>query len=251
MKYFHLCIIIFITWSGFISCNQNDFPQKPPVNSDSLIYKVLFVGNSFTFYNNGVDYHLQKMLDSDSLSDSVKYLVQKIAVSSYTLQAHYQDTLTLRKIRSDNWTFVVLQEQSTRPINNPDLFLEYATKLNNEIKKNNAKTALFMTWALKESPNDINTISSSYNSVGSKINAKVVPVGKVWDNFVKTYPLYNLYFTDDKHPSMNGTFLIACVFYKQLFNKNPTNNSYVPVGLSKESVITTRKIVVDYFVNEN
>ena len=210
--------------------------------------KILFVGNSFTFYNSGVDYHLQQMLAADISSDSVNYNFQEIAVSSYTLEAHYGDPLTIAKIKSANWNIVVLQEQSTRPINNPDLFLQYATLLDTEIKKMNAKTVLYMTWAPKATPADITQLASAYISVGQKINAPVVPVGKVWDYFVKNYPSINIYYTDDKHPSLPGTYLITCTFYYSLFGKNPVNNVYIPTGLTSSNAITIRKAVNDYML---
>ncbi len=213
---------------------------KPPV------FKMLFIGNSFTFYNSGVDFHLQNMLSSDVSSDSLTYNIQEIAVSSYTLEAHYNDPLTIAKIKSDNWNTVVLQEQSTRPINNPDLFLQYATLLDTEIKKMNAKTVLYMTWAPKASLSDITQLASAYISVGQKLNAPVVPVGKVWDYFVKTYPTINIYYTDDKHPSLPGTYLIACTFYYSLFGRNPIKNTYLPTGLSSANAVTIRKAVYDY-----
>lgn len=208
--------------------------------------KVLFVGNSFTFYNDGVDFHLQKMLLADASSDSINYNIQEIAVSSYTLQSHYGDPLTLAKIKSDNWNTVILQEQSTRPINNPDLFLQYARKLDTEIKKINAKTVLYMTWAPKDTPTDITQLASSYISVGQQLNASVVPIGKVWDYFVKNYPSLNIYYTDDKHPALPGTYLIACSFYYSLFGKNPVNNSYIPTGLTTTNALTIRKAIYDY-----
>ena len=241
-KYLIVCLLII----GVSACD--DVVVTP---AKSKTFKLLFVGNSFTFYNNGVDYHLQKMLDADKSSDSTTYIIEKIAVSSYTLQDHYADLLTLNKIKSAKWDVVVLQEQSTRPINNPDLFLQYATKLDLEIKKDTATTVLYMTWAPKDSPTDINQLASSYISVGSKLKAKVVPVGRVWEYTVKTYPLLNLYFTDDKHPALTGTFLIACAFYQSLFNKNPVVNSYVPVGMTTENVITIRKAVYDYLIVNN
>ena len=210
------------------------------------VYKMLFVGNSFTFYNDGVDYHLQKMLSSDVSSDSLTYNIQEIAVSSYTLEAHYNDPLTIAKIKSDNWNTVVLQEQSTRPINNPDLFLQYAKLLDAEIKKMNAKTVLYMTWAPKSTPTDITELAASYISVGKQLNAPVVPVGKVWDYFVKTYPTINIYYTDDKHPSLPGTYLIACTFYYSLFGRNPLKNIYLPTGLTLANAVTIRKAVYDY-----
>jgi hypothetical protein len=208
--------------------------------------KVLFVGNSFTFYNDGVDVHLQKLIQYDTSFEGVSFDIQKIAVSSYTLQDHYTDPLTMAKIKSKNWNIVVLQEQSTRPINNPDLFLQYATLLDTEIKKMNARTVLYMTWAPKATPTDIDQLAASYISVGQKLNAQVVPVGKVWNYFVKNYPSINIYYTDNKHPSLAGTYLIACTFYYSLYAKNPVLNTYVPVGLSSANAVSIRKAVYDY-----
>jgi len=140
-----------------------------------------------------------------------------------------------------------LQDQSTRPVNNPDLFLEFASKLNTEIKNNGSLTALYLTWAVKDSPAEIGSISSAYEKTGMQINAKVVPVGKVWDYFVKNNSTIDLYFTDRKHPSLSGTFLTACVFYQSLFAKNPVENSYIPVGLTADNVVLIKKITNDYF----
>ena len=107
----------------FLICSISACDDAVVTPAKSKTYKVLFVGNSFTFYNSGVDYHLQQMLNADKQTDSTTYIIQKIAVSSYTLQDHYNDSLTIRKIRSDKWNKIVLQEQSTRPMTNRDLFL--------------------------------------------------------------------------------------------------------------------------------
>ena len=236
-KYLIVCLLI----SSISACDD-----AVVSSSKSKTYKVLFIGNSFTFYNSGVDYHLQKMLDADKSTDSTTYTIQKIAVSSYTLQDHYNDSLTIRKIRSDKWNKIVLQEQSTRPMNNRDLFLQYATLLDAKVKKDSASTVLYMTWPEKATPGDINSLSSAYVYVGQQIHAPVVPVGLVWESVINTYPQLNLYYTDDKHPGLAGTFLISCTLYYSLFNKNPVVNSYVPTGLSINDAILIRKAVNDY-----
>jgi hypothetical protein len=245
MRFFKYICVLFLSFSSFCACTDNSI-VKPVVGSTD--YKVLFVGNSFTFYNEGVDFHLQQMLNKDGTSDSINYTIQRIAVSSYTLQAHYGDTLTINKIRKNNWNVVILQEQSTRPLNNPDLFLEYAQKLDVEIKKINAKTVLYMTWAPKDSPTDMVALNSSYLSVGLRINAKVAPVGQVWESVQKSNPLINFYFSDNKHPSLAGTYLISCVFYYSLFNKNPVNNTYIPTGISTQNASAIRKGVYDFMI---
>lgn len=248
MKFIKYVLFTVLVIVFFSDCKDNSINL---VTTDKIDFKVLFVGNSFTFYNDGIDFHLQKMLNADTSSDSINYLIQKIAVSSYTLQAHYEDILTFNKINSNKWNIVVLQEQSTRPINNPDLFLEYASKLDIEIKKINAKTILFMTWAPKDSPTDIKSLASSYLSVGSKISAKVAPVGKVWEYVQKANPLINFYFTDNKHPSLAGTYMISCVFYFTLFDKNPINNTYLPTGMTSQNASAIRKDIYEYLSSIN
>jgi hypothetical protein len=241
-KYVCLTLVIITFWS----CSSDPIAQDKIISTGKKDYKILFVGNSFTFYNSGVDFHLQQMLNADKSSDSINYLVQKIAVSSYTLQDHYTDSLTVRKIAGDKWNTVVLQEQSTRPINNPDLFLLYAQKLDANIKKVGAKTTLYMTWAPKATPTDINQIAASYISVGQNLKAPVVPIGKVWQYIINKYPTMNLYFTDDKHPNLLGTYINACCFYYSLFEKNPLENSYIPIGISTTDASRVKQAVKDY-----
>jgi hypothetical protein len=105
----------------------------------------------------------------------------------------------------------------------------------------------FMTWALKDVAAEISLIAASYGTVGLQLKDKVVPAGRVWEYFVKNNQTIDLYDTDKKHPSLAGTYLVTCVFYYSVFNKNPVENSYFPVGLSAENAITIRRIVHDYF----
>jgi len=249
MKLLKTLILFLIVAQSLWACKKDTAPSPiiPPV-IEKTDYKILFIGNSYTYYNDGVDFHLEKMLKADKSSDSVNYDIQEIAVGSYTLEAHYADQLTISKIKSEKWKVVVLQEQSTRPINNPDLFLEYAGKLDAEIKKANSKTVLYMTWAQKDSPSDMSILASSYLSVGAQLNAQVAPVGKLWEYIQKAYPQIELYISDNKHPTLSGTYTAACVFYFSLFKKNPIENTYVPSGMSSGNVIAIRKAVYDYMI---
>lgn len=249
MKFLKTLILLLIVIQSVWACKKD--PVSPPVTPpviEKTDYKVLFIGNSYTFYNDGVDFHLQKMLRADSSSDSINYVIDKIAVGSYTLEAHYADLLTITKIKSQKWNTVVLQEQSTRPINNPDLFSEYARKLDSEIIKVNARTVLFMTWPNKDTPADMDSLAASYQRVGMQLNASVAPVGKVREYIQKTYPQIELYISDNKHPTLSGTYTAACVFYYSIFNKKPVGNTYIPSGMSMENVVAIRKAVNDYII---
>ena len=47
------------------------------------------------------------------------------------------------------------------------------------------------------------------------MNAKVIPVGPIWLPARELRPDINLYF-DNKHPSSDGSYLIALIVYKSL-----------------------------------
>ncbi len=247
MKFLKILILLLVVVLNLWACKKDPEPTPlvPPI-FEKTDFKVLFVGNSYTHYNDGVDFHLQKMLRADSSSDSINYVMEKVAVGSYTLEAHFNDPLTITKLKSQKWNTVVLQEQSTRPINNPELFLEYAGKFDVENKKISAKTFLYMTWPNKDAPNDMDSLEASYLLAGKQLNAQVAPVGKVWEYLQKNQPEIELYISDNKHPTLSGTYTAACVFYFSMFKKNPILNTYIPSGMSTANAVAIRKAVYDY-----
>ncbi len=105
--------------------------------------RVLFIGNSFTMINGGVDQQLKSLMPSVA--------VTQVAVGGYRLQDHWNSAVTLSTIRSEKWNYVVLQEQSQTPVSDQRNFIAYAGKLNDEIKLAGAETILFMTWERPDS----------------------------------------------------------------------------------------------------
>ena len=155
--------LIFILLFAFVtsSCGPN-LPSK----------RILFIGNSYTDYNGGVD---QLLLN---LAPNAK--VSRISPGGYTLQAHFEDEATLEAIRLGDWDVVVLQEQSQNSVTNYYNFYEYAQKLDAEIKKSGAETVMFMTW---ERPDSVQygvttqALYNSYTALGQQLGVKVAPVG--------------------------------------------------------------------------
>ena len=134
--------------------------------------RILFVGNSYTYYNGGIDRQLE------GLAPSVR--TKLIAEGSYTLAKHWQDGKALRFIQKGDWDFVVLQEQSQLPVFEQPMFLEFARAFDLEIEKNGAQTVLLMTWERPESIQDGVTtanLAATYNMAGAQLGAKVAPVG--------------------------------------------------------------------------
>jgi len=91
--------------------------------------------------------------------------ISAITKGGATLQSHYSNTNTVNVIQQGNWDYVILQEQSTLPVDNPSLFYQYAELMDEIITNSGAGTMLFMTWARENNPSMIEGLASAYNTI--------------------------------------------------------------------------------------
>jgi PKD repeat protein len=74
-------------------------------------------------------------------------------------------------------------------------------------------------------------LRESYLEMSNDNDATCSPVGVAWRTFRTQYPSVELYNPDQSHPSVNGTYLAACVFYTSLYQKSTVGASYVLAGV--------------------
>ena len=88
--------------------------------------RVLFVGNSYIYYND-----LPSVIGdlATAAHESRPVVAEQVLVGAATLERHLALGDAMTAIRRGGWDVVVLQEQSTRPINNPALMLRDARTL--------------------------------------------------------------------------------------------------------------------------
>jgi len=187
--------------------------------------RVLFIGNSYTYGNGGMDSRLQEFVEV--AHPEIEFTTDAVTQGGATFEMHYNNTATLETIENGNWDYVILQEQSTRPIDDPDLMYEYATLLDGVITSSGAETAFFMTWARAYDPNMIEGLATAYNYIGEQLDAMVCPVGRAWQNSLQQDPELILHASDESHPNVWGTYLSICVFYACLFGESPEGVNYV------------------------
>jgi hypothetical protein len=170
----------------------------------------------------------------------------RIAPGGFTLESHWNNTDTLKAIRTGKWNVVVLQEQSQTPVSNSKGFFEYARKLDAETRNAGGETILFMTWTRPDSVQyGVTTanLSKMYTTLGEQLGVRVAPVGLAFSRALQERPKLDLYIIDG-HPTMRGTYLAACVFYGVLFKQSPVGNSY-SAGLGDEEKIFLQRIAAE------
>lgn len=197
---------------------------------------VLFIGNSYTGYNN-----LAGMVSTCATSAGDAITFDTHTPGGTTFLQHSTNATVEQKISADNWDFVVLQEQSQRP-SFPDAQVAnqvypYATKLDSMIKHHNpcAETVFYMTWGRKNGDASNcptwppvctyagmdSLLHLRYKIMAETNDAIVAQVGAVWNYIRQNHPEIELYNLDESHPSLIGSYVAACCFYTTIFRKNP------------------------------
>lgn len=239
------------------------------VNAQSTSKRVLFIGNSYTYFND-----LPNMLRSmaNTVGDTLTH--DSHTPGGNTLQNHFNNSIPMNKIRQGNWDFVVLQEQSQLPAfpigQVQSQVFPYAKSLNDTIIAYNpcAETVFYMTWGRKngdasncsffpnlctyEGMDDL--LRERYETMANDNDAIISPVGPLWRYLRQNHAGIELYNADESHPSAEGTYAAACAFYSVLFRKDPTLitfNSTISAANASTIRQAAKLIVFDSLSNWN
>lgn len=203
--------------------------------------KVLFIGNSYTFFND-----MPVIIANLASSGGATLNWQSSSLPGYTLQQHSNNSTTLGLIQIGGWDYVVLQEFSQYP-SEPLPTVEvsvypYARFLHSQVNSYNAsaRTMFYMTWGRRDGDADRcarlpevctyigmdDLTRDRYMYMAQDNQAEVSPVGAVWRYIRQNYPSIELYGSDGSHPSEAGSYAAACSFYAVIFRKNPALLTY-------------------------
>ncbi len=191
----------------------------------ALPARVLFVGNSFTYYNDSLHNHLRRLMAAQDLELGRKPRIRIKTISGGRLVEHAGLDAMLA---SEPWDVVVLQGHSLEAYDEQqrDGFRQAVIAHDKKIRAAGARTALFMTWAYEDRPQMTSVIAQQYDLVGQQIGAQVVPVGLAFAAATQRHPDVALRHADMRHPTRAGTYLAACVFYAALFERSPAGLDY-------------------------
>lgn len=194
-------------------------------------HRVLFLGDSLTYYNEGIWVHLEKL--AAATDPAIRIETGKSTFGGAYLHRLWDRREPLEAIRSKRYDVVILQEDL--PETTVADFREYAAKFVKEIREQGARPVLLMAW---DYPRlgwiTMDEIAAAHYALSRELSVDVIPVGFAWRRSAKARPDVQLYAPDREHPSVAGTYLAACVVYAALFRRDPSGLSYAPAGMEPE-----------------
>ena len=226
---------------------------------DSTPNEILFIGSSYFTYNN-----LPEMVRVLSENMGKTVTIDAAMRNGLYLDDHAAMATTEAKINERDWDYIVLQGGGL-VMAYPDSFPDYhpvypaLVTLKNKIMANCAATKIVfeMPWAFEDGMIWVSGWTDEYPEMQQKIYDNtlaysesigfvVSPVGWAWNTvlYEKKYPLHYLHLSDWNHPSLKGSYLMACVIYSTIFRESTVGAEY-SAGISEEEVSYFQSIASD------
>lgn len=206
------------------------------VKLDNVPKTVLFVGNSYFYYNNSLHNHLLNLLRTADPAGT--YAATSATIGGAPLSLHDVEALL-----SSHKRHMALEEDggsrkqfdavimadcswcSTDP-KRKQIFAETVAKDSAIVRKFGAAPVLFMTWAYADKPEMTGKLADAYTAVGNDNGALVVPAGLAFAWALSQRPELALQISDRSHPTLAGTYLAACVVMASVYRRSPVGNKY-------------------------
>jgi uncharacterized protein DUF4886 len=236
-----LFCLSFLLSLSFVAAAQTK-PKRADLGAE-LPQSILWVGNSFFYYNNSMHNHVTRLIvaaDPKSRPRGVSVTISGSGIDWHDMESYFRPNgIGKYSFTGDNeivfnppgrqFDAVIVMDCSQCPIHPrlKSVFHEYARKQSDVVRKHGARPILFMSWAYKDKPEMTAQLAEQYTLAGNNNDALVIPAGLAFAKAIVRRPELELYQPDKRHPTLAGTYLAACTTYAAVFGKSPVGNDYV------------------------
>lgn len=220
--------------------------------------RVLFIGNSYTYYNDMPTAIFRELGNAAGLTLDVTAITK----GAHTLAkfADPNDTygaLVEAELSGDtHYDYVIIQEQSVLPAaENASAFYDAVRNLAARIRAAGASPILYATWGRKTGSDTLATygwtnesmtwrLAASYAAIGAELNIPVAFAGLAFYDVYTSESGIELYDPDLSHPSYAGSYLAAATLLAKIFGIDTTALNYYG-SLTEEAATVLLKAAHD------
>lgn len=218
-------------------------------STDTVIYaeekttNILFVGNSMTSTRESITRNLKSIIQTTGENATIDTMICFGKGFKEFADKKGKYGKRLRKIlKKKKYDYIVFQEQPSAMVTafEKETYPCFKT-LKKLAVKNGAKPILFMTWRFnytfkrtiagkkyKYTPKQMLDIMAKNSlKLGADYHTKVVTAGLYFEYSNKiNRDIFLWRPKENKHQGQNGAYLVACVFYRELFRKSASDINY-------------------------
>lgn len=216
--------------------------------------KVLSLNNSLIYYN-----------DQDAVFNGIAAAMGKDAywtkhtLLGKSLKAHWDEGDGVAEdgnpgakmlVRSEAWSHIILQEQSSLPRTDIETFRANVKRWVDYIREYcpnpNAIIILPVNWAYSGDWENYTAFSATfiknYQDVALDLGVTLCPVGLAYQEVFDLEGSAGTltWFLDDRHPTLKATYMAAAMEYGLIYGEDPATITWAPDGLSASDAAAMR-----------
>lgn len=184
--------------------------------------KVLFIGNSHTFYND-MPHTFAKLLEAGTGEKTESVMIAQPAVD---LEWHVKSFFNIRyNLMYGDYDYCIVQQQA-HPFPGKNTTKDNILKILEFCKPLKTKLIVTQPWAKKDRPQDQELLNQAFQIYDQMEDVLVSPVGEIWMKVKNTCQDIELYAFDGAHASAYGDYLLSCVHYAVITGMTTKNLPY-------------------------
>ena len=217
-----------VLFLALASCSGGNAGLEP-----SLSHRVLFIGNSLTYFNDLPGTVAQL---ASSMNETVE--VASVARPNFALIDHLNGkSNAVEVIQTGDWDYVVLQQGPSSLDLSRDTLILATRLLDPYVRAAGGRSALLMVWPESTRFEFFDAVRASYQLAAQEVDGLFLPAGEAWLGAWAIDPQLQLYGPDGYHPSELGTYLAALVVYEGITGHDARS-------LPAEATVAGRKLSV-------
>lgn len=177
--------------------------------------RVLFIGNSHTYYNDMPHLFAQICRERE-----IDMEVTMLAHGGKGWDFHLEEPEVRFNIYHGRYDAVILQH-TAHPMGDLSVMEKCGKELIRWVREAGARPVLYMTWTTKADGEAAQpAMSGAYRKLQQETDCELAPVGEKWWEFHRAHPEVELYAQDGQHASPEGSRLAATVIADTLLKQN-------------------------------
>jgi len=179
-----------------------------------FLLKILFVGNSLTYYND-----LPSLVSEIAKEDGVTVSYKTIAFPDFSIDDHLAGNSISNVFKKERFDLLIAQQGPSALPESREILEASAIKLSKMCAPYKTDLALYMVWPELSRKYAYDDVIASYSNAAEKSNALLCPAGLAWKIALEKDQTLPLYGPDQFHPSIHGSVLAAMVIYATVNEK--------------------------------
>ena len=229
------------------------------LQTHSVPQNILFIGNSYFYYNDSLHNHVRRMLEE--AYPEMTFTFKSSTISAARLHHHnFEHLLDHKNLGVKEKYDLIIMQAGSFEFSNSEFktkYIETVNEYSSMAKNADIKTALYMfhdylPYERRYRKNNLEELIATHRQAATESDSLLLPVALA---FEKAYAARNdikLHHPDGSHPSLLGHYLAAYTIFSFLTNSSPVGLKYNYLNqLSAEEILFLQNTAWETYKQEN